>query len=294
MITVQVPKGFSSGEVLLNSGGWIPWNGGECPVPLDTKVEVSCRGPYPTSTGLARDFSWGHLEMLYDTDIVSYRVIKEESKDEGWIPWNGGGRPVPGDTLVEAMFREGVTVATAPACEWEWELSSEFPESDIIAYRVIKNEPESDGRIPWNGGRCPVPGDTLVEVELRGRVSEEWIKDRAICFEWRHEEEFPESDIVAYRVLPQYNPEDVAFKDKAPPPRDTQVGGTHYAEMKIQPWDAINVWSTPEMVLGYHINTSVSYLARFRAKGGLQDIKKAHHHLSELIRYFEEEEEYPF
>jgi len=48
------------------------------------------------------------------------------------------------------------------------------------------------------------------------------------------------------------------------------------------------------MVLGYHINTSVSYLARFRAKGGLQDIKKAHHHLSELIRYFEEQEEYPF
>ena len=166
--------------------------------------------------------------------------------------------------------------------------------------------PSTDGWIPWNGGRCPVPGDTLVEVKLREEVSEEWMKDRAICFEWRHEEGFPESDIVAYRVikwdkddpetdilsyriLPQYNPEDVAFG-----PRDAQVGGTHYAEMKIQPWDAINVWSTPEMVLGYHINTSVSYLARFRAKGGLQDIKKAHHHLSELIRYFEEQEEYPF
>lgn len=144
---------------------------------------------------------------------------------DGWIPWNGGMCPVPGDTLVEARFRKGATVATAPACEWEWELSPTFPESDT----------------------------------------------------------------VAYRVLPQYNPEDVAFG-----PRDTQVGGTHYAEMKIQPWDAINVWSTPEMVLGYHINTSVSYLARFRAKGGLQDIKKAHHHLSELIRYFEEQEEYPF
>ncbi len=154
--------------------------------------------------------------------------------------------------------------------------------------------PPTDGWIPWNGGRCPVPGDTLVEVELRDVAIEEDIEGEAICFEWRHEPEFPESDIVAYRILPQYNPEDVAFKDKAPPPRDTQVGGTHYAEMKIQPWDAINVWSTPEMVLGYHINTSVSYLARFRAKGGLQDIKKAHHHLSELIRYFEEQEEYPF
>ena len=227
MITVQVPKGFSSGEVLLNSDGWIPWNGGECPVPLDTKVEVSCRGPYPTSTGLARDFSWGHLEMLYDTDIVSYRVIKEESKDEGWIP--------------------------------------------------------------WNGGKCPVTGDTRVEVKLRGEGIEEYAKEFAVNLWWTHEEGYPETDIVAYRVLPQYDPKDVAFN-----PRSTQVGGTHYAEMKIQPWDAINVWSTPEMVLGYHVNTAVSYLARFRAKGGLQDIKKAHHHLSELIRYFEEEEEYPF
>jgi len=227
MITVQVPKGFSSGEVLPNSDGWIPWAGGDCPVPLDTKVEVSCRGPYPTSTGLARDFSWGHLEMLYDTDIVSYRVIKEESKDEGWIP--------------------------------------------------------------WNGGKCPVPGDTRVEVKLRGEGVEEYAKEYATNLWWEHTAEFPENDIVAYRVLPQYDPKDVAFN-----PRSTQVGGTHYAEMRIQPWDAINVWSTPEMVLGYHVNTAVSYLARFRAKGGLQDIKKAHHHLSELIRYFEEEEEYPF
>lgn len=289
MITVQVPKGFSSGEVLLNSDGWIPWNGGECPVPLDTKVEVSCRGPYPTSTGLARDFSWGHLEMLYDTDIVSYRVIKEESKDEGWIPWNGGRCPVPEDTLVEVKLREEVMKDRAIRFGWRYE--EEFPESDIVAYRVIKNEPEGDGWIPWTGGGQPVPDGTKVEVE--GRDGGTDISD-AKYINWQWDKDDPETDILSYRVLPQYNPEDVAFKDKAPPPRDTQVGGTHYAEMKIQPWDAINVWSTPEMVLGYHINTSVSYLARFRAKGGLQDIKKAHHHLSELIRYFEEEEEYPF
>ena len=149
--------------------------------------------------------------------------------------------------------------------------------------------PDSDGWIPWGGGDCPVPGDTRVEIKLRGEAGATRMQSCASDFGWKHETTFPESDIVAYRVLPQYNPEDVAFG-----PRDAQVGGTHYAEMKIQPWDAINVWSTPEMVLGYHINTSVSYLARFHAKGGLQDIKKAHHHLSELVRYFEEEEEYPF
>ena len=237
MITAQVPKGFfPRGE------GWILWGGGDYPVHLDTDVEVSYRGPYPPSRGAASTFLWSHHPTEHDRDIVAYRVIKNEPGSNGWIPWNGGRCPVSGDTLVEARFRKGATAATAPACEWEWELSSEFPESDIVAYRVIK-----------------------------------WDKDD------------PETDILSYRILPQYNPEDVAFS-----PRATQVGGTHYAEMKIQPWDAINVWSTPEMILGYHINTSVSYLARFRAKGGLQDIKKAHHHLSELIRYFEEQEEYPF
>jgi hypothetical protein len=42
------------------------------------------------------------------------------------------------------------------------------------------------------------------------------------------------------------------------------------------------------------VGTVNGYLGRHKLKGGLQDIKKAHHHLSELIRYFEEDEEYPW
>lgn len=227
MITVQVPKGFSSKEHLPNSAGWIPWTGGDCPVPDGTRVEVELRGGGSTIICDAKFVYWKWDEDDTETDILRYRVIKEESKDDGWIQWEGGD--------------------------------------------------------------CPVPGGTRVEIKLRGEVEAEYAKGYATNLWWEHTAEFPENDIVAYRVLPQYDPKDVAFN-----PRSTQVGGTHYAEMKIQPWDAINVWSTPEMVLGYHINTAVPYLARFRAKGGLQDIKKAHHHLSELIRYFEEEEEYPF
>jgi len=40
--------------------------------------------------------------------------------------------------------------------------------------------PPTDGWIPWNGGRCPVPGDTLVEVELRDVGIEEDIEGEAI------------------------------------------------------------------------------------------------------------------
>ena len=74
--------------------------------------------------------------------------------------------------------------------------------------------------------------------------------------------------------------------------RKEQVGGTHYSDLTIQPWDAMRAWFTPEEYASYHIGTVIGYLSRHRRKGGLNDLKKAHHHLSELIRYFEEEEEY--
>ena len=76
--------------------------------------------------------------------------------------------------------------------------------------------------------------------------------------------------------------------------RDKQVGGSHYAEMEVQPWDAMRAWMSPEEYAGYQVGTCISYLARHKKKGGLQDLKKAHHHLSELLRYFEEDEEYPW
>jgi hypothetical protein len=79
---------------------------------------------------------------------------------------------------------------------------------------------------------------------------------------------------------------------KAPWEKKHQVGGTHYSDLSIQPWDAMRAWFTPAEYASYHIGTVIGYLSRHRRKGGLSDIKKAHHHLSELIRYFEEEEEY--
>ena len=76
--------------------------------------------------------------------------------------------------------------------------------------------------------------------------------------------------------------------------KSTQVGGTHYAEMSVQPWTAMQAWMSPDEYVGYHVGTVLGYLSRHKKKGGLTDIKKAKHHLEELIRYFEEDEEYPW
>ena len=56
-----------------------------------------------------------------------------------------------------------------------------------------------------------------------------------------------------------------------------QVGGSHY-KTNIEPWDAITDWN-----LGYLDGSAVQYLARWRKKGGLQDIEKAIHFLTKLI-----------
>ena len=62
-----------------------------------------------------------------------------------------------------------------------------------------------------------------------------------------------------------------------------QVGGSHYKDMVIQPWQAMEAWLTPEEYRGYHKGVAIAYLAREQQKGGIEDIKKAIHHLQRLV-----------
>ena len=64
---------------------------------------------------------------------------------------------------------------------------------------------------------------------------------------------------------------------------DSQVGGAHYKDMAVQPWQALEAWLTPEEYRGYHKGVAIAYLAREQSKGGMQDIEKAMHHLQRLI-----------
>lgn len=52
--------------------------------------------------------------------------------------------------------------------------------------------------IEWTGGNCPVRGDTLVEVRIRGG---DVVRDRAREFWWDHQRHLRASDILAYRVV---------------------------------------------------------------------------------------------
>jgi len=59
---------------------------------------------------------------------------------------------------------------------------------------------------------------------------------------------------------------------------DTQVGGDHYRDKKIQTWDYIVQNEIP-----YLEACVIKYVSRWRDKGGVEDLRKAQHYLEKLI-----------
>lgn len=57
-----------------------------------------------------------------------------------------------------------------------------------------------------------------------------------------------------------------------------QVGGTHYADKGIQPWDYVIANN-----MGYLEGCIVKYITRYKDKNGLEDLKKAKHYLEKLM-----------
>ena len=59
---------------------------------------------------------------------------------------------------------------------------------------------------------------------------------------------------------------------------DVQVGGQHYKDMAIQPFEYIHANG-----IGFAEGCAIKYLSRWRAKGGVEDLKKARHFIDLLI-----------
>lgn len=58
----------------------------------------------------------------------------------------------------------------------------------------------------------------------------------------------------------------------------TQVGGGHYKSMAIQPFEYIH-----KNGIGFAEGCAIKYLSRWRAKGGVEDLRKARHFIDLLI-----------
>lgn len=71
---------------------------------------------------------------------IALPILEQQERGEGWIKWGGkcGGNDQPVIGMVEVKFRNGNT-QKSEACDWYW--PHDGIESDIIAYRIIPEQP---------------------------------------------------------------------------------------------------------------------------------------------------------
>lgn len=64
-----------------------------------------------------------------------------------------------------------------------------------------------------------------------------------------------------------------------------QISGDHYRKQRVQPWDAMEAWMSPEEFKGFLRGNVIKYMARCRAKypDPMDDLLKARHYLDKLI-----------
>lgn len=67
-----------------------------------------------------------------------------------------------------------------------------------------------------------------------------------------------------------------------------QVGGSHYKDMPMQPWDVMQAVLTPEEFRGFLRGNVIKYSMRAGRKAGSDDAAKAQHYIQKLREFNEE------
>jgi len=65
-------------------------------------------------------------------------------------------------------------------------------------------------------------------------------------------------------------------------PDTQQVGGTHYTDMSVQPWDVMKSVLTPKEFQGYLKGNIIKYSMRNGKKENSDDLGKALHYMHKL------------
>lgn len=65
--------------------------------------------------------------------------------------------------------------------------------------------------------------------------------------------------------------------------QNRQIGGTHYKNMTVQPWEVVDQ-GPKEQAIGYYRHSALAYIMRAGEKGEFkEDIAKAQHYLEKLL-----------
>ena len=111
-----------------------------------------------------------------------------------------------------------------------------------------------------------------IEVELRRNDNDLYYFDDGEASWSFHGSDFEAMEPVGLRQD--------SFKPASPD--DTQIGGSHYTDMSIEPWEVIE-----RANLDYWDGNAIKYVMRYGSKNGVEDLKKAIHYIEKKISILE-------
>ena len=149
-----------------------------------------------------------YIDLLIELEMGKEAVdaSKPHELEDGWIEWNKNSHSVLAHQRVEVKFEDG-TVDVGFAGEYCGPYSP-FRQLKIVAYRLCEEKKEAntpkpaelgDGWIQWDGGDCPVPAGTRVDIRFRRGGDE--MNRIAEDLDWVHGKLGWWWDIVAYRIV---------------------------------------------------------------------------------------------
>ena len=71
--------------------------------------------------------------------------------------------------------------------------------------------------------------------------------------------------------------------------KDIQIGGDHYKNMGVEPWDVVDTWPI-EQRIGYYRGGALKYLMRMGSKDESPlEIAKGKHYMQKLLEVLDEQ-----
>lgn len=73
--------------------------------------------------------------------------------------------------------------------------------------------------------------------------------------------------------------------------RDIQIGGDHYKNMGVEPWDVVDTWPI-EQRIGFYRGGALKYTMRMGTKDeNVQEIRKGMHYMQKLAEVLQERDD---
>lgn len=249
-------KRWNERNPVVDSEGWIQWNGGEMPVEKGTLIDVKYRdgkinfhveagGEFPSKGSIPTMTANNWIKINVGSDIIAYRLHQPQQQktpqqlalEKFGTDWhdNEGVQPVDDGILIDVMFNHGgECVEPLDAKSWSFSCEDGLGEKEssftIMKWRIHSDDKESHA----DHGVKPLAFDD-------GPMASEPVRKS---------------------------------------PLSTQIGGDHYTKLAIQP-----MLYSMKNGLDPLQHTIIKYVTRFRDKAGIEDLEKAKHCIDMLIEF---------